>query len=67
MSTKSKQMKFNVALAELDRILDQIDQGKVDLDDLPETLKHANALIELCQEKIKRAEVEVKKVLAKSA
>ena len=66
MATKGKTIKFNAALEELDQILEKIDQGKVDLDDLPEALKRANGLITLCQEKIKKAEVEIKKVLVKN-
>ena len=63
---KTKTVKFSTALEELDQLLEKIDQGKIDLDDLPTEIAHANELIQLCQEKIKRAEVEVRKVLADS-
>ena len=62
---KPKTVKFNAALEELDQILERIDQGKTDLDDLPKELSRANALIELCREKIQKTEIEVKKVLAR--
>lgn len=62
-----KSVKFNAALEELDQILEKIDGGKIDLDDLPKEIVRANALIELCRDKIRKAEIEVKKVLPKSA
>ena len=62
----SKTVKFNAALEELDQILEKIDSGKIDLDDLLKEIVRANTLIELCREKIKKAEAEEKKVLPKS-
>ncbi|MEC9396011.1 MAG: exodeoxyribonuclease VII small subunit, partial [Myxococcota bacterium] len=51
------------ALNELEQILDQIEGGEVDLDDLGAKVERAAALIQLCRGKIERAEVQVRRII----
>lgn len=56
--------RYREALAELEQILDQIENDEVDLDDLGERVERAAALITLCRGKIERAELQVRKIIA---
>ena len=56
---------FSVAIQELEEILERIDNDAVDIDGLAGELKRATELLELCREKIRKAEVEVGQIVAK--
>lgn len=56
---------FSVAIQELEAILERIDNDAVDIDGLAGELKRATELLELCREKIRKAEVEVGQIVAK--
>ena len=56
---------FSVAILELEAILERIDNDAVDIDGLAGELKRATELLELCREKIRKAEVEVGQIVAK--
>lgn len=54
---------FSVAIQELEAILQRIDNDAVDIDGLAAELRRATELLELCREKIRKAEVEVGQIV----
>lgn len=55
------------AAAELDDILERLDQDAVDVDDLADQVRRASALIRHCRSRITEARVEVERVVAELA
>ena len=51
------------ALAELEAILDELDQDTVDVDLLAAKVQRAAELVQLCRSRIQAAEIEVTKVI----
>ena len=67
MTDKSKnesELSFGDALAQLEEILQQIEAEEIDIDELAGRLKRAAALLDLCRGKIRKAETEVKQIVA---
>jgi exodeoxyribonuclease VII small subunit len=60
---EAQEPRYKEALNELEQILDQIEGGEVDLDDLGAKVERAAALIQLCRGKIERAEVQVRRII----
>lgn len=56
-------MKYSKAIKKLDEIIDKIEGGEIDVDDLSDKVKEAAGLIRICKAKIEKAEMEVKKVM----
>ena len=54
---------FKQAMAELETILRRIEDDDIDIDELADELRTASRLLEVCREKIKRAEVEISQVV----
>ena len=52
------------AVAELDRILAELEDPAIDVDGLAERVRRAAELIELCRERITRARMDVEQVVA---
>jgi exodeoxyribonuclease VII small subunit len=52
------------AVAELDRILGELEDPAIDVDGLAERVRRAAELIELCRERIARARMDVEQVVA---
>ncbi|MEE8525716.1 MAG: exodeoxyribonuclease VII small subunit [Thermoanaerobaculia bacterium] len=63
--TKETRETFSDAIQELERILKRIDDESVDIDGLAEELRRAAELLELCREKIRKADVEVSQIVQK--
>lgn len=57
-------MKYEQAIAELERIVKQMEEGQSDIDTLGEQLKRAKELIGLCKEKLTKTDEEIKKILS---
>jgi exodeoxyribonuclease VII small subunit len=53
------------AYEELQKILEAMDQGEVDVDELSEKVKRAADLIEFCQKRLRDTELQVKRVMQK--
>ena len=51
-------------MAELDRILAELEDPAIDVDGLAERVRRAAELIELCRERITRARMDVEQVVA---
>jgi exodeoxyribonuclease VII small subunit len=64
MSDKKKgdEASYAVASAELERILQDIESGDIDLDVLTEKVERAAALLAICRKKLAATETKVKKV-----
>ena len=56
---------YTQAFDELQKILEAMDQGEVDVDELSEKVKRAAELIEFCQKRLKDTELQVKRVMQK--
>lgn len=60
----SNTLKYEEAVAELERIVKQMEDGQLDIDTLGEKLKRAKTLIGLCKEKHTKTDEEISKILA---
>lgn len=54
---------YKEAIEKLRRIVAEIEQGDLDVDVLSDKVKEATRLIQVCKEKLFKADEEVKKVL----
>lgn len=58
-----KQISYSEAIAAIDEILQQIETGELDVDELAEKVKQASELLKICKNKLFNTEKEVEKVL----
>lgn len=58
-----KKLTFNEAIEELELILNQIEKGELDVDELSGKVKRASVLIKLCKGKLKSTEDEIEKII----
>jgi exodeoxyribonuclease VII small subunit len=63
MSKKSET--YAQAHAEVQKILEGLDQGDIDVDELSEKVKRAAELIDFCQKRLRETELQVKRVMEK--
>lgn len=63
MSKKSET--YAQAYAEVQKILEGLDQGDIDVDELSEKVKRAAELIDFCQKRLRETELQVKRVMEK--
>jgi exodeoxyribonuclease VII small subunit len=61
---KGKQITYYQALTELEKIVNEIESEKIDLDLLAEKVKRAAQLIKFCRIKLRSTEEDVKKALS---
>jgi len=59
----SKTISYKEAVAEIENILEKIENEELDVDDLTEKVKRVSSLIKLCKEKLHNTEQEVEKIL----
>ena len=55
---------YSQAMARLETIVRQVDGNELEIDELVEKIKEANEIIAFCSEKLKKADMEVEKLLA---
>jgi exodeoxyribonuclease VII small subunit len=60
---KEQKMTYKDAQNQLEIILEKLDSGQADVDELSILVKEASALLKLCKEKLQNAELDVLKVL----
>ena len=60
----SKQMNYEEAMARLETIVQQMEQGELDIDSLAKQLTEAKKLIALCEDKLNAANDKIDKILA---
>ena len=58
-----KKETYNESIEKLRAIIADIEKGELDIDELSEKVKEAGDLIQLCKEKLYKADEEVKKIL----
>ena len=58
-----KNISYDAAVAEIQQILAEIENNKVDIDALGAKIKRAAELIALCRDKLTKADAEVEKML----
>ncbi len=56
-------IKYNEAIAEIENILQQIENEDLDVDDLSEKVKRAYFLLKLCKEKLHSTEQDIEKIM----
>lgn len=56
-------MKYSDALAELQRLVEEIENGEVGVDDLSVKVRRATELIRICRSKLSSTEEDVKTIL----
>lgn len=61
-----KEVKFEKALHRLEEIVEQLEEGEVDLDKSIEIFEEGSDLVKLCLQKLKSAGQKIKKISADS-
>lgn len=59
----SKDPTYNEAITEIEDILQKIETGELDVDDLTDQVKRVAFLLETCKKKLKTTESEIQKVI----
>ena len=63
----SKEIKYEAAFAELQAIVRKMENDELDIDQMSEQLKRAQALIKLCKDKLTKVDEDIKKILGEEA
>lgn len=58
-----KTLSYSEAVASIEEILQQIETGELDVDEMAEKVKQASELLKLCKSKLFSTEKEIEKVL----
>jgi exodeoxyribonuclease VII small subunit len=61
---KEQKMTYKDAQNQLEIILEKLDSGQADVDELSILVKEASALLKLCKEKLQNAELDVDRALS---
>lgn len=59
-----KEIKYEEAVAQLEEIVDKMENGELDIDQLSDQLKRAKELVKLCKDKLTKTDEEIKKLLS---
>jgi exodeoxyribonuclease VII small subunit len=59
----SKDPTYNEAIVEIEEILQRIESGELDVDELTENVKRVAYLLEMCKKKLRTTETEIQKVI----
>ena len=59
----SKEPTYNEAILEIEEILQNIESGELDVDELTDKVKRVAFLLETCKKKLKSTESEIQKVI----
>lgn len=59
-----KEIKYEEAVAQLEEIVDKMENDELDIDQLSDQLKRAKELVELCKDKLTKTDEEIKKLLS---
>jgi exodeoxyribonuclease VII small subunit len=60
---EEKAISYKEAIAEIEKILAQIENNELDVDELSEKVKRVSFLINTCKEKLKNTEQEIENIL----
>ncbi len=59
----TKKVTYKEAIAEIEEILEKIENEELDVDELSEHVTRVSALIGICKDKLHKTEAEVEKIL----
>lgn len=59
-----KKRTYSEAIAQLEKIVRQIDNNELEIDELAEKIKEANQIITFCKDKLTKADAEIEKLLS---
>ena len=59
----NEELNYTAAFEELQRIVSEIEQGEISVDELSEKVKRATQLIKICKTKLTTTEEDVNKIL----
>jgi exodeoxyribonuclease VII small subunit len=59
----TKKVTYKDAIAEIEEILEKIENEELDVDELSEQVTRVSALITICKDKLHKTEAEVEKIL----
>jgi exodeoxyribonuclease VII small subunit len=62
MTTK-KTFTYNEAMAEVEEILEKIENEELDVDDLAEKVKRVSVLLKICKDKLRKTNDQVEQIL----
>jgi exodeoxyribonuclease VII small subunit len=60
---KEKQLKYGEAIEEIEKILKQIENEELDVDDLTSKVRRVSELLTFCKKKLRTTEEEVEKII----
>ncbi|AUI54527.1 MULTISPECIES: exodeoxyribonuclease VII small subunit [Prevotella] len=60
-----KDIKYEEAVRQLEKIVDKMESGELDIDSMAAQLKKAQELVKLCKDKLKRTDADIQKLLEK--
>jgi exodeoxyribonuclease VII small subunit len=60
---KNEEIKYEEAIHQLEEIVEKMENNELDIDQLSEQLKKAQALIKLCKDRLTKTDEEIKKIL----
>ena len=61
--TIKKTMSYNEAMAEVEEILEKIENEELDVDDLAEKVKRVSVLLKICKDKLMKTNEQVEQIL----
>lgn len=59
----NRQMKYEEAIGQLEKIVRQMENNELDVDQLSEQLKRAQQLIQFCRDKLTKTDEEIRQIL----
>ncbi len=59
-----KEIKYEEAVAQLEEIVEKMENDELDIDQLTDQLKRAKELVKLCKDKLTKTDEEIKKLLS---
>lgn len=59
-----QEIKYEEAVAQLEEIVDKMENDELDIDQLSDQLKRAKELVKLCKDKLTKTDEEIKKLLS---
>jgi len=60
-----KEISYSDAITEIEKIVNDIENGDLNVDDISEKIKRVSLLIKTCQKKLHATQIEVEKILEK--
>lgn len=62
-TNQNRQMKYEEAIGQLEKIVRQMENNELDVDQLSEQLKRAQQLIQFCRAKLTKTDEEIRQIL----